>query len=65
MSTGVLSVAYGLCLVYLFMGIGIVAEIFMEAIEKITSEKVVINIVDNDYIEGDLTKVLLDFVTVN
>jgi len=48
MSTGVLSVAYGLCLVYLFMGIGIVAEIFMEAIEKITSEKVVINIVDND-----------------
>ena len=48
MSTGVLSVAYGLCLCYLFMGIAIVAEIFMEAIEKITSERVVINIVDND-----------------
>ena len=44
MSRGVLSVAYGLSLVYLFLGISIVAEIFMEAIEKITSKKVMVQI---------------------
>jgi hypothetical protein len=38
LSTGLLAVAYGLALVYLFLGISIVAEIFMESIEKITSK---------------------------
>jgi solute carrier family 8 (sodium/calcium exchanger) len=38
---GLLAVAYGFCLIYLFMGIGIIAEIFMTAIEKITAKKVV------------------------
>jgi hypothetical protein len=41
-----LSVAYCLTLTYLFMGIGIVSEIFMVAIEKITSKKVTIKIKD-------------------
>jgi hypothetical protein len=38
LSTGLLAVAYGLALVYLFLGISIVAEIFMESIEKITAK---------------------------
>lgn len=38
LNRGLLSVAYGLCLCYLFLGISIVAEIFMESIEKITSK---------------------------
>ena len=38
LSTGLLSIAYGLCLIYLFLGISIVSEIFMESIEKITSK---------------------------
>lgn len=38
LSKGTLAVMYGLCLCYLFVGISIVAEIFMEAIEKITSK---------------------------
>jgi 2-keto-3-deoxy-6-phosphogluconate aldolase len=38
LSNGFLAVAYGLCLVYLFLGISIVAEIFMESIEVITSK---------------------------
>jgi hypothetical protein len=36
---GVLAVAYGLSLVYLFMGIGIISDIFMVSIEKITAKK--------------------------
>jgi hypothetical protein len=35
----VLSIAYGLSLCYLFIGVSIVAEVFMEAIEKITSKQ--------------------------
>ena len=35
---GLLAFAYGFALIYLFLGISIVAEIFMEAIEKITSK---------------------------
>jgi hypothetical protein len=31
------SIFYGLALIYLFMGIGVVSDIFMESIEKITS----------------------------
>jgi len=38
LNVGLLAIAYGLCLVYLFLGISIVAEIFMESIEKITSK---------------------------
>lgn len=37
---GLLAFGYGFCLIYLFMGIGIIAEIFMTAIEKITAKKV-------------------------
>jgi hypothetical protein len=35
---GVLAVAYFLALVYLFLGISIIAEVFMAGIEKITSQ---------------------------
>jgi len=38
LSRELLAFAYGFCLIYLFLGISIVAEIFMEAIEKITSK---------------------------
>jgi hypothetical protein len=48
MGTGFLATMYGCVLIYLFLGISIVADIFMEAIEKITSEKVMINIVKQD-----------------
>lgn len=48
LSRGTLSVAYGFCLVYLFLGISIVAEIFMEAIEKITSKIEVVEIEDGE-----------------
>jgi hypothetical protein len=37
MGTGFLATVYGLVLIYLFLGISIVADIFMSAIEKITS----------------------------
>lgn len=46
LSRGLLAVAYGFCLCYLFMGIAIVAEIFMEAIEKITSKTEFVTIKD-------------------
>jgi hypothetical protein len=42
LSRGLLAVCYGLALIYLFLGIAIVAEIFMESIEKITSKKVIV-----------------------
>jgi len=51
LSRGFLAIAYGLCLVYLFLGISIVAEIFMESIEKITSKTVILDIEDS---EGNL-----------
>jgi hypothetical protein len=44
LSRGFLAVCYGLCLIYLFLGISIVAEIFMEAIEKITAKTVIVTI---------------------
>lgn len=47
MGTGILAIAYGLCLVYLFLGISIVAEIFMESIEKITAKKVIVHVKDD------------------
>jgi len=34
-----LAIAYALALIYLFMAIGIISEIFMESIEKITARK--------------------------
>jgi hypothetical protein len=37
MGSGVLGVAYLLTLGYLFLGIAIVSDIFMEAIEEITA----------------------------
>lgn len=40
---GLLCVVYGLWLCYLFLGISIVADIFMVAIEKITSKKKIIH----------------------
>lgn len=42
LNRGFLAFAYGFCLIYLFLGIAIVAEIFMEAIEKITSKKEIV-----------------------
>ena len=44
LNRGLLAVAYGLALVYLFLGVSIVAEIFMEAIEKITSKQVIVQV---------------------
>lgn len=44
LSAGLLAVFYGLCLIYLFLGISIVAEIFMESIEKITSKQQIVTI---------------------
>jgi solute carrier family 8 (sodium/calcium exchanger) len=42
------SFAYGFALIYLFLGISIVAEIFMEAIEKITSKTVILDVEDSE-----------------
>jgi len=39
MPNGMLAVFYGLCLIYLFLGIGIVSDLFMAGIERITSTK--------------------------
>ena len=39
---GLLTVAYGLVLIYLFLGIAIISELFMGGIEKITSQTVVV-----------------------
>lgn len=50
---GLLAVGYFFALVYLFLGISIVADIFMGAIEKITSEQVVVKVTDA---YGDVTK---------
>jgi len=44
--SGVLGIASLLMLLYLFLGIAIVADIFVEAIEVITSKKVVIQVPD-------------------
>lgn len=43
---GMLAVFYGFALIYLFLGISIVAEIFMESIEKITSKTLILDIED-------------------
>lgn len=43
---GVLFIAALLLLLYLFLGIAIIADIFMEAIEVITSSKVIVHVMD-------------------
>jgi Na+-transporting methylmalonyl-CoA/oxaloacetate decarboxylase gamma subunit len=48
LNRGLLAVFYGLALVYLFLGISIVAEIFMESIEKITSKTKILEVEDNE-----------------
>jgi solute carrier family 8 (sodium/calcium exchanger) len=45
-SEGVLGVACLLLLLYLFLGVAIVADLFMEAIEVITSSKVIVHVMD-------------------
>lgn len=47
LNKGFLAVCYGLALVYLFLGISIVSEIFMESIEKITAKTVIVTIKDD------------------
>jgi len=39
---GLLAFGYGFTLIYLFLGIGIISDVFMTAIEKITSKKQII-----------------------
>lgn len=51
--TGLLAVAYCATLAWLFLGIGIVSDIFMSAIEKITSSTQILKI-KND--EGDVIR---------
>lgn len=46
MPTGFLAIAYGSMLVYLFMGIGIISDIFMDSIEKITARKETLRVLD-------------------
>jgi len=43
---GLLAVAYALALIYLFLGIAIISELFMGGIEKITSKTVIVDIKD-------------------
>jgi len=45
-SRELLAFAYGFALIYLFVGVSIVAEIFMEAIEKITSKTAIVEVAD-------------------
>ena len=44
--TGVTSIAYCLPLIYLFLGIGIISDIFMSAIEKITAQQMIVKVKD-------------------
>jgi len=49
--TGLLAIAYCFSLIYLFMGIGIISDIFMNGIERITAEKKKVEIRDaNDQV---------------
>ena len=41
---GLLAVFYGLTLCYLFLGIGIVSDVFMAGIERITSQTTIVQI---------------------
>jgi hypothetical protein len=42
----VLGIAALLLLLYLFLGVAIIADLFMEAIEVITSSKVIVYVMD-------------------
>lgn len=46
--SGFLAVCYGLALIYLFLGISIISDIFMAGIEKITSKTVTIIVKDEN-----------------
>jgi solute carrier family 8 (sodium/calcium exchanger) len=48
LSRGTLGLAYCLTLIYLFMGISIVSDIFMLSIEKITSKKIPVTVKDDN-----------------
>jgi hypothetical protein len=41
-----LAICYGAMLTYLFMGIGLISDIFMESIEKITARKETLKVLD-------------------
>ena len=43
---GFLVIVYGLALIYLFLGIGIISDKFMDAIEQITSQSVTLDVKD-------------------
>ena len=43
---GLLTVLYAVVLIYLFLGIAIISELFMGGIEKITSQTVLVDIKD-------------------
>ena len=44
--TAVTSIAYCFTLIYLFLGIGIISDIFMSAIEKITAQQMIVKVKD-------------------
>mmetsp|Transcript_98060 Transcript_98060/g.134858 ORF Transcript_98060/g.134858 Transcript_98060/m.134858 type:complete len:87 (-) Transcript_98060:2304-2564(-) len=48
MPTAFLAIFYVIVLFYLFLGIAIVSDIFMESIEEITSKTTVVTIQDTD-----------------
>ena len=58
LSRELLAFAYGFALIYLFLGISIVAEIFMEAIEKITSKTMFVKVEDA---EGNVRERKVEF----
>lgn len=45
---GFLAICYALALIYLFLGISIISDIFMTSIENITSQTVTVEIKDNN-----------------
>ena len=49
---------YLITLGYLFLGINIISDIFMEAIEQITSKKLTLNVTDN---QGNQVPTKVDF----
>lgn len=46
--SGLLAVFYGLTLVYLFLGIYVVSDIFMASIERITSQTQIVSVKDRE-----------------
>ena len=62
--TGLLAICYCLTLIYLFLGISIISDIFMNSIEKITSQTYIIEIKDSNNHHVRDKKVLLWNATV-